>query len=145
MSEEIKDDEVIIQTIKKKYNTKIEAGIAYYTFITAVNRIKLAPRLIQLLAFINHRGTISSSSARKDFCEMFGSSEATISNMVSELFPLKLLVKEKLKTKINPALRMDFDKQVIIKMFIETVKQEDTEESIQENTQDNREEVSNGD
>lgn len=141
MPEEIKDNEIIIQTIRKKYNNKIEAGIAYYTFVTAVNNIKLAPRLIQLLAFINYRGTISSSSARKDFCTMFGSSEATISNMVSELFPLKLLVKEKLKTKINPALRIDFDKQVVIKMFIDTEKPVE----VIEVTEIIEEEVSNGD
>ena len=129
------DNQIVIQTIRKKYNNKIEAGIAYYTFITAINNIKLAPRLIQLLAFINYRGTISSSSARKDFCTLFGSSEATISNMVSELVPLKLLVKDKLKTKINPAIRIDFDKQVVIKMFIGTEKPEEIKE----------EEVQNGD
>lgn len=120
MPEEKQESQVVVQSISKRYDSKIKAGIAYYTFITAINNIKLSPRELQLLAFVNYRGTISSASARKDFCTIFNSSEATISNMVSKLFGLRLLIKDKLKTKINPALSLDFSKDVVIRLFINT-------------------------
>lgn len=107
--------EVLVQTVVKNYEDKIKAGIAYYTFITAINGIKLSNRELQLLAFINYRGTISSTSARAEFCSIFSSSEATISNMISKLSGLKLLVKDKNKTKVHPSLRIDFTKDVVIR------------------------------
>ena len=82
-----------------------------------------------VIGLINYRGTISSVSARKDFCNMFGSSEATVSNMVSKLsgltpkFKHKLLVKDKSKTVVNKALKIDFSKDIVIRMFMNTIKE----------------------
>lgn len=112
------EKQVVVKTIKKTYNNKIKAGITWFKFISAVNDIKLAPRELELLAFINYRGTISSTSSKKDFCEMFKSSVGTISNMTARLLKKKLLVKDKYKTKVHPALRVDFDNNFVVRFFI---------------------------
>ena len=130
-------EEVIVQTIKKQYPGSIDAGIAYYTFITNINNIKLSKREIQLLAYVNHRGTISSASAREEFCNMFDSSEGTISNMISKLSKHKLLVKEKNKTKLNASLRMNFDKKIVLKVHLNKFLEDDLDNE--------KKEVVNGD
>ena len=109
----------------KEYPDKITAGIAYYTFISVINGIKLTTRELQLLSFINYRGTISSSSARLEFCSMFSSSEATIANMTSKLVSLKLLIKDKNKTKINPTIRIDFENDLMIRFLLRANKEEE--------------------
>jgi|ERR1044072_92559 hypothetical protein len=114
-----------VKTVGKEFPDKIASGIAWFTFITAINNIHLSRRELELLAFINSRGTISSISAKDEFCKIFGTSKATISNMVSKLSSFKLLVKEKSKTRINPSIRVDFSNDLFIKLFIKT--KEETE------------------
>lgn len=113
--------EVIVKTIRKEFKDKIKAGIIWYTLISVINNLRLAKREIQLLAFINYRGTISSLSSKEEFCKIFDSSNATISNMISRLTILKLLIKEKGKTKVNPALRVDFNNDFIVRFFINVI------------------------
>lgn len=109
-----------VKSVAKEFPDKIQSGIAWYTFITAINNIHLSRRELELLAFINSRGTISSTSAKEEFCKMFSTSKATISNMVSKLSSLKLLVKEKSKTRVNPSLRIDFGTNLFVKLLIKT-------------------------
>jgi hypothetical protein len=120
----MEDKQVLVKTIKKSFDDKIKAGITWFKFIGAINNIKLAPRELELLAFINYRGTISSSSAKEEFCKIFDSSQGTITNMTAKLLRTKLLVKEKSKTKLTPALRVDFDKDFVVRFFIDVKKQE---------------------
>ena len=112
------EKQVIVKTIKKTYDSKIKAGITWFKFISAINDIKLTPRELQLLSFINYRGTISSTSSKKDFCTAFNSSVGTISNITARLLKKKLLVKEKSKIKLHPALRVDFSSNFVVRFFI---------------------------
>lgn len=114
----MEDREILVKTIRKKFTDKITAGMTWFTFITTMNGIRLTTRQLQLMAFINARGTISSTSARSEFCKLFDSSSATIGNMVSELTKLKLLYKDKGKTKVNPSLRVDFNKDFVIRFYM---------------------------
>lgn len=112
------DREILVKTIRKEFKDKIKAGIAWFTFITTINDISLTNRELQLLSFINMRGTISSTSSKDEFCKIFDSSPATVSNMVSKLSKLKLLVKEKSKTRVNKTLKVDFDKEFVARFYI---------------------------
>lgn len=114
--------EVVLKTIKKTYDSHLKAGITWFRFIGAINNINLTKRELELLAYINHRGTISSSSAKEDFCKLFNSSSATVSNMTAKLLKQKILIKDKGKTKINPALKVDFDKNFVVRFFIDVIK-----------------------
>lgn len=108
----------VVKTIKKTYKDKIEAGVIWFKFITSLNNISLAKRELELMAFTNNRGTISSTSAKNDFCIMFDSSMGTISNITARLLKRKLLVKEKGKIKVNPSLAVDFDNDLVVRFYV---------------------------
>lgn len=114
------EKQVLVKTVKKTYDNKITAGIIWFKFISAINNIKLAKRELELLAFINYRGTISSTSAKEEFCKVFDSSMGTISNMTARLLKsnVKLLIKDKGKIRIHPALRVDFTNDLAVRFFI---------------------------
>ncbi len=121
----MEEKQVLVKTIKKSFDSNIKAGITWFKFISAINDINLTKRELELLAFINYRGTISSSSSKEEYCKLFESSKATVANMIARLSKLKLIVKEKTinrvnsKVKINPSLYMDFTKDVVIRLFID--------------------------
>lgn len=119
--------QTIVKTIKKSFANKIKAGITWFRFIAAINDIKLTKRELELLSFTNLRGTISSLQAKEEFCKIFESSPATISNMIGPLIEKKLFVKEKSKVRVNPSLRVDFSHDFVVRFFIdvETNKEND--------------------
>jgi len=131
----MEDTQVIVKTIKKSFTDKIKAGITWFKFISAINDIKLAKRELELLAFINLRGTISSSSAKEEYVKLFNSSLGTVSNMTARLLKPKvgLLVKDKGKTRVHPALRIDFDKDFVVRFYIDTIKEPKTETNVNGN------------
>lgn len=118
----MEDKETVVKTIRKTFNSPIYAGISWFKFVASVNNIKLSKRELELLGYINYRGTISSVSSKQEFCKIFDSSEGTISNMVSKLLKMKekLIIKDKNKVKINPVLAVDFSKDFVIRLFINT-------------------------
>lgn len=116
----MENKELLVKTIKKVYPSHLEAGITWFRFISAINYIKLAKRELELLSYINYRGTISSTSAKQDFCALFDSSIGTVTNMTARLLRIKVLIKEKSKVKVHPALRVDFDKELVIRLHIDT-------------------------
>ena len=92
----------------------MEMAFAYYAVISALNNLKLTTRQLQLLSFTAIRGSITNPAARKDFCKMFDTSQATIYNIVSELSKLNLLVKEQNKIKVHPQLALDFNNEALV-------------------------------
>jgi hypothetical protein len=113
-------DQVVVKTISKDFSNKIKAGITWFGVIASLNGISLTQRELELLSFVNYRGTISSLQAKEEFCRVFESSIGTISNMTkktSKLFTEKLLIKSNSKIKVNPALKVDFDNQLVIRLF----------------------------
>lgn len=121
----MEDKQVLIKTIKKSFDDKLKAGITWFKFIAAINNIQLTKRELELLSYINYRGTISSTSSKEEFCKLYDSSFGTVSNMTAKLTRVKLLVKDKGKTRINPALRVDFDKNFVVRFFIDVKKEQD--------------------
>lgn len=115
----MEDKQVIVKTIKKSFSNKIKAGITWFRFIAAINDIKLTQRELELLSFINYRGTISSIQSKEEFCKIFESSSATISNMIGPLIRKKLLIKDKSKIKVNPSLKVDFSHDFVVRFFID--------------------------
>jgi len=114
----MEDKEILVKTIKKSFTSQIEAGITWFRFISAINGIKLAPRELDLLAYTNYRGTISSSSAKDEFVMLFDSSLGTVTNITARLLRIKVLVKEKSKIVVHPALKVDFNKELCIRFHM---------------------------
>lgn len=124
-------EKILAQKIKREYNTPVEVAQKYYAMRLALNNIFLSNRELQLLAFTAVRGTISSSSAKEEFVRQFGSTVDTINNMISRLsrHPSKLLVKINGKTRINPALVLDFTHKEYIFQFRFKIKEPTDERS----------------
>lgn len=99
---------MFVQKIKKEYSSSLEIAEKYYSILSTLNNLDLTKREVQLLAFIATRGTISSVTSREEFCSIYDSSTSTINNLVSRLRSIKLLYKDGLKVKVNPAILPDF-------------------------------------
>lgn len=110
--------EIVLQKIAKSYKDEVDVAIKYYSIISDLNNLDLTEREIQLLAFTAYRGTISSASAKQEFCKRFGSSVATINNMISRLSGMGLMVKVNNKTKVKDSIRIDFTKHIVLQLFI---------------------------
>lgn len=98
----------IEQRIERQTNDRVELAFKYLSIVFSLNNIHITKRKLQLLAFISCKG-IKSVNSRQEFCSTYKSSEATINNMISELYEAKLVEKEDGKVKIATALRMDFN------------------------------------
>ena len=108
------DDTLSIQVLRKDFKEPLERALRYYSMISVWNNLNLSQRQIQLLAHTAVRGTISSLSSKEEFCKLFGSSPATVNNMISELSSIGLLVKVQGKYKVNKAIDLDFSKDLIL-------------------------------
>lgn len=109
---------MIVQKIKKVYESPVQVAIRYYSILSQIGEWKLPKSQIYLLAFTAVRGTISSGGAKESFVREFSSSVASIGNMISMLSERKLLVKKEGKTVVNPQILLDFSKPIIVQFHI---------------------------
>lgn len=102
----------ILQTLKRTFKDEYSIAEKYYTFIFAMNDIKLSEREIQLIAFFAVKGNISYRVNKEEFCKRYDSSEATMNNIISKLKKMKILYKEENKIKLHSAILLDFNKNI---------------------------------
>jgi DNA-binding MarR family transcriptional regulator len=108
----------IIQKIKTKSEDLFSLAEKYYSILSAINNLKLTQREIQLIAFTAIKGNISYANIRKEFCEKYNSTSPTINNIISKLKKINVLVKDGTKTKVNPVIILDFNKDVILQISL---------------------------
>ena len=82
---ETKPNKPIVQRLKNSVLNNIAMAEKYYRILSAVNKLKLTNREIQLIAFDATKGNISYANIRKEFCEKYGSTPTAIKNIVSKL------------------------------------------------------------
>lgn len=109
---------VIVQKLRKMDDEHLSKAERYYSILSAVNGLKLTEREIQLIAFAAVRGNISYGNIRKDFCEKYNTSSATINNIISKLKKINVLVKEGGKVKVNGVITLDFTKDVKLEITL---------------------------
>lgn len=107
-----------VQGFTKQENSPIARAIRYYKLLSAINDLSLTERQIQLIAFTAIKGNISYSTNREEFCKEYGSSSATINNMISKLKQTGVLIKESGKIKVNPVVVHDFNENLTIQIKI---------------------------
>jgi len=100
---------IIAQKLKTAQIDNYQLAEKYYKILSDVNSLNLTEREVQLVAFTAVKGNISYANNRQEFCVKYGSSEATIYNIISRLKRIGVLVKEGTKTKVNPIISLDFD------------------------------------
>lgn len=108
----------IIQKMKNQNTDVFNLAEKYYSILSAVNNLKLTQREIQLVAFTAIKGNISYANIRKEFCEKYNSTSPTINNIISKLKKIKVLVKDGTKTKVNPVIILDFNKDVTLQISL---------------------------
>ena len=106
----------ILQRLKKAEADSYAVAERYYSILSAINDLHLTKREIQLIAFAAVKGNISYANIREEFCERYGSSGATINNLISKLKKMKLLVKDGSKAKVNPIILLDFTKPLTLEI-----------------------------
>ena len=107
-------EDVIRQIIKSESLDPIEKAIKYYSILSIINGLKMTEREIQLTAYIAVQGTINYQNFRIGFCERFGSSNATVNNMISRLTKLNILKRVSSKIRVNPVILLDFKKEIAL-------------------------------
>jgi hypothetical protein len=106
-----------VQSINKDCDS-LEKGMTYYTIISIVLNLELTPREIELLSFTNKRGNISSITAKNAYINIFGSSLATVNNMISKLRKRGLLVKDNKKIVVNSKMSPDLDSKIVLQISL---------------------------
>lgn len=117
----------VVQKLAKQHNDKYELAQKYYSVLSALNNLKLTEREIQLVAYTAIKGTISYANARKEFCDTYNTTTATINNIVSKLKKVGIFIKEDSKVRVNPVIVLDFEKH--INLFIQLEHEEDRQDS----------------
>jgi len=107
---------IVLQKLRKQEGNDILLAERYYTILSAVNDLKLTQRELQLLAFAAVRGNISYANIRKDFCEKYGTTNASINNIISRLKKIGALVKDGTKVKVNPRITLNFDNDITLEI-----------------------------
>lgn len=110
----------ILQRLKKDEKDIYSIAERYYNVLSAINDLHLTKREMQLMAFAAVKSNISYANIRQEFCERYGSSGATINNLISKLKRMGLLVKDGTKTKVNPLILLDFTKPLTMEVKLTT-------------------------
>lgn len=107
-----KTNTLIVQKLRKQTDDNFLLAERYYFILSVLNDLKLTQREAQLVAFTAIKGNISYKHLREEFCEKYGTSSATINNMISRLKKLGVLVKDGTKVKVNPVIILNFNNDI---------------------------------
>ncbi len=107
--------ETIVQNIQASVKSDFDMAFKYFTIISIINNLHLVKRDLQLLAF-SAAEKQSVNLCKKDFCKKFGTSMATVGNIISKLYKCKVLIKDKKTVEINPLLLQNFENNFEIKL-----------------------------
>ena len=108
---------MILQRLKHSYEDSYSLAKTYYAILSVINDLRLTEREIQLIACTSIV-SISVPAIRKEFCEVHNTTPATINNMISKLKKMYLLTKIDNKVVVNPAIQLNFNKDVKLEISL---------------------------
>lgn len=109
---------IILQKLKTYETSSFDIAYKYYSILFVVNNLKLTERELQLVSFTGINGNISYTHLREEFCNTYGSSNASINNMISKLKKQNILIKDSSKIKVNPVILLKFYDNVKLELSI---------------------------
>jgi len=112
------EKKITVQKLNKVLPADIQVAETYYNVLSALNNLGLTHREIQLVAFAAVRGNISYANIRKEFCELYSSSSASINNIISRLKKLGVFVKDGTKVKVNPQITLNFENDIVLQITL---------------------------
>jgi hypothetical protein len=109
---------MIVQKLTQSAADNYALAEKYYSILSAVNKLKLTEREIQLMAFTAVRGNMSYANIRDEFCKRYETTSPTINNMISKLKKMGIMIKDKGKIKVTPLIILDFTKDVVLQITL---------------------------
>jgi len=105
----MKTNKIVLQKLSFQNEDNYVLAEKYYSLLSALNNLKLTEREVQLMAFTAVRGNMSYANVKEEFCKKYNSSSPTISNIVSKLKRMGILIKEGGKIKLVPVIQLNFN------------------------------------
>lgn len=125
--EKKKEDKVVLIVQKMSIRNKdvYEHAYKYFSMISVLNNLELVKRDVQILAYAASQKKMV-SDVKEEFVEKFGSSMATVGNIISKLYRKEVLLKgEKRSAIVNPSLDLDFEKDIYLNVKMVNKNNED--------------------
>ena len=104
----------IVQRLRVKKLTPLVKAEKYFQMISIVNDLTLTERDVQFVAFL----AVEKEIQKKVFCEKYGTSMATVGNIIHKLKKLQILRKENGKLLIHSSLSLDFNNDVTLNIIL---------------------------
>jgi len=115
---------MIVQKINTIITDAEDLAFRYFSILSVVNdfsykgkKMDLVKRDCQLLALAVSTNK-DVSEVKEEFVEKFGSSMATVGNIISKLYKLNILKKDKRIVRINPVLLLDFNSDLALQIVM---------------------------
>lgn len=105
-------------TLKKSYEDKYKIAQSYFRVILGVLGEDFSPKELELLSFIAVRGNILTTTSRKDFIDMYKTTQATINNTLGRLKKRGFVLKENGRTFVNPKIFSGLNKEISINITL---------------------------
>lgn len=108
----------IVQKLKCSEESSIQVAEKYYSILSAINKLRLTEREVQLVALCAVRGNMTYANVRQEFCERYSSSVPTINNIVFKLTKMGVLVKDGIQTKVAPVMSLNFEEGIKLEILL---------------------------
>ena len=106
---------MIVQKINTQIDGSFDLAFKYFSILSTINDMEMVKRDIQLIAYsISENKPVS--EVKTEFVEKFGSSMATVGNIISKLYKLNILKKNKRVVTVNPKLLFDFNSDLALQI-----------------------------
>jgi len=106
---------MIVQKIKTNVASSEELAFKYFSILSIVNDMGMVKRDVQLISYAVGQNK-DVSAIKEEFVEKFGSSMATVGNIISKLYKLNVLKKDKRNVSVNPKLLFDFEDHLALQI-----------------------------
>lgn len=120
---------ITIQKLAKECPDSFALANHYYAILSALNKLELTEREIQLVSFAAIRGSVSYATVREEFCAKYNSSFPTINNIVSKLKKNHIFVKQGKQIVVNPRIALDFSKPLNLQIILTINNEQSTRET----------------
>jgi len=104
----------IVQKLRCRTDSSLIKAERYFQMVSVVNDLRLTERDVQFVAFL----AVEKEIQKKAFCEKYGTSMATVGNIIHKLKKLKILRKENGKLLIHSSLSLDFNNDITLNIVL---------------------------
>jgi len=113
-----------VQRLNIELKDEFQVARKYYQIISVLNDLKLSEGQLQLVAFTAIRGNISDPGYRKEYCDTYKTTSATINNVVDKMKKKGVMVKHNKMIFVNKVLtEVDFNESLaLVVTMTQTIK-----------------------